>query len=167
LSSTNWSEAALAAGGDLAPDVGRIFDNARGEHQGEYGDGDVDKEDPAPGEVVGDPAAQGGADHRRQHDRHAVDGEGLAALARRKRIDEDRLLAGLQAAAPGSLQDAKENQQRKRWGETAEHGTEAEERHADHVEALAPDKRHQISAGRKDDGVGNQIGRQHPGRFVR
>ena len=41
------------------------------------------QENPAPGEVVGDPAAQGGSDGRREHDGDAVDGESLAALVRR------------------------------------------------------------------------------------
>jgi hypothetical protein len=86
--------------------VGRVFDDARGEDEGEDGDGHVDEEDPAPVVVVGDPAAEGGADGGREHDRHAIDGEGLAALSGREGVGEDGLLAGLEAAAAHALEHA-------------------------------------------------------------
>ena len=62
--------------------------------------------------VVGDAAAQRRADGRREHDRHAVDGERHAALLRREGVGQDRLLAGRSPPPPSSLQDAEEDQQR-------------------------------------------------------
>ena len=159
-------EPAFALVGDFFADVGWIFNDARGEEEGENGDGDVDEEDPAPGVVVGDPAAERGTDGGREDDGHPIDGEGLAAFAGRKGVREDGLLAGLEAAAAGSLEDAEKDEQRKRGSEAAEHGADAKERDADHVEALASEEGDEIGAGRKNDGVGDEVGSQNPGSFV-
>ena len=70
----------------------------------------VDEEDPVPGEIVGDPAAERRADGRRDDHGDAVEREGLAALFRRKGIGEDGLLAGRHAAAAEPLQDAEKDQ---------------------------------------------------------
>ena len=56
---------AFAALADVG-EVGRIFDDAVGEVEGEDADGDVEEEDPAPAVVVDDPAADGGAEDGRQ-----------------------------------------------------------------------------------------------------
>ena len=78
-------------------------------------DRDVEEEDPAPGVVVDDPAADGGAEHGRDDDGHAVNREGHAALLRREGVGEDGLLAGLEAAAGRALQDAEEDQHAEAW----------------------------------------------------
>src|ERR1700710_1747141 len=57
-----------------------VFDHAVAEVERDEPDGDVDEEDPVPVEVVGDPAAEGGADGGGDNDGHAVDGEGLATF---------------------------------------------------------------------------------------
>src|SRR4029077_12548578 len=44
-----------------ALEVGWILDEPRGQEDRQNAYGNVDKEDPAPGEVVGDPTAEGGA----------------------------------------------------------------------------------------------------------
>jgi hypothetical protein len=67
-----------------------------------------------PVEVVGDPAAEGGADGGRDDDGHAVDREGLAALFDGEGVGEDGLLAGREAAAAEALQDAGDDEQRQR-----------------------------------------------------
>ena len=41
-----------------------------------------------------------------------------------------------------------------------------EQRHAAHVKPLASDDRREPSAQRQNDGVGNQIGREHPRALV-
>ena len=99
-----------------ALEVGRVFDHAVGEIEREQADGDVDEEDPVPVEVVGDPAAEGGADGGRDDDGHAVDGEGLAALFDGEGVGEDGLLAGGEAAAAGALQDAGDDEEGQRVG---------------------------------------------------
>ena len=99
-------------------------------------------------------------------DGEAVHGEGLAAFFGREGVGEDGLLGGGETAAADALQDAEEDQQRKRRGEAAEGGADAEERDADHVELLAPDEGGHVGAGGKDDGVGYEIGGEDPGGFV-
>ena len=91
-----------------------------GEEEGEQADGDVDEENPAPVVIVGDPAAESGADGRGDDDRHAEDGEGLAALLGREGVREDGLFAGAHASSAGALQDAEENEEGQRRREAAE-----------------------------------------------
>ena len=75
-----------------------------GEEEGHDADGDVDEEDPAPVVVVGDPAAEHGADGGRGDDGDGVEGEGGGALGGREGVDQDGLLDGGEAAAADALQ---------------------------------------------------------------
>ena len=95
-------------------EVGWIFDHAVAEVERDETDGEVDEEDPVPVEVVGDPAAEGGADGGRDDDGHAVEGEGLAALFDGEGVGEDGLFAGCETASSGALQDAGDDEQRER-----------------------------------------------------
>ena len=137
----------------LALHVGRVLDEARGQYQGKNADGNIQQKDPAPGEVVGDPAAEGGADRRRQHDREAIHGEGHAAFGGGKSVGQNGLLAGLQAAAARALQDAKENQHAQVRRQSAQERTDGEDGHAAHVETLAPNDGRNPAAQRQYDGV--------------
>src|SRR5580704_18343690 len=92
-----------------------------------------------PGEIVGDPAADGRADGRRDNDGDAVEREGLAASLRWKSVGEDGLLAGRHAAAAEPLKDAEENQRAKIGSKPAQQGAYREQPHTDHVEPLAAD----------------------------
>jgi hypothetical protein len=74
-------------------ELGRIFDHAVRQEEREQADGQVDEEDPVPVEVVGDPAAERGADGRREDNGHAIDGKGLPALLNGEGIGEDGLFA--------------------------------------------------------------------------
>ena len=96
----------------------------------------------------------------------AVEREGLAAPLRRKRVGEDGLLAGRHAAAAEPLQDAEEDQRAQARRQSAQQRAHREQRHADHVEALAADDVRQPAAHRQHHGVGDQIGRDHPGALV-
>ena len=147
-------------------DVGWIFDHAVGEPEGEDADGDVDEEDPVPVEVVGDPAAEGGADGRRDDDGHAVEGEGLAAFFNGEGIGEDGLLGGCEAAAADALEDAAEDKDGESGGDAAEEGAEGEEGDAGHVEALAADAVGDPSGDGEDDGAGDEVAGEDPGGFV-
>src|ERR1700734_2023117 len=93
-------------------EVRRVFDHTVGEPKGEYADRDVDEEDPVPVEVVGDPAAESGADGGCDDDRHAVDGEGLTTLFDGEGVGEDGLLARGEAAASSALKDARKDEER-------------------------------------------------------
>ena len=55
----------------------------------------------------------------------------------RESIGQNRLLARLQAAAAGALEDAEENQHRQIGRQAAEKRTDREQRDAAHVKALA------------------------------
>ena len=99
----------------VARDVRRIVDERGGEKDREQADGNIDEEDPAPRIVVGDPAAQGGANDGSDDNAHAVDGHGHALLFGRKAFDQNGLRDGLQAAATGALQDAEENKHGQGW----------------------------------------------------
>jgi hypothetical protein len=50
--------------------------------------------------------------------------------------------------------------------EAAQHRTEREQSETGHEEGFAAEHPSQKAAGRQDDGVGNQISGDHPGRFV-
>ena len=82
------------------------MDEAVGEIEREDADGNVDEEDPAPVVVVGDPAAEDGADGGRGDDGDGVEGEGRGSFGGRKGVDEDGLFDRREAAAADALQDA-------------------------------------------------------------
>ena len=122
-----------------ALEVGRILNEPRGEQDRQNADGDIDEEDPAPGEVVGDPSAEGGADRGSGDDGHSIDRECHASFRGRKGVRENGLLAGLQASAAGALQDAADDQHREVRRESAQERTDGEQGDAAHVEVLASD----------------------------
>src|SRR5262249_12563115 len=88
--------------------VGRIADQQRRKQQRKNAYRDIDVKNPAPGKIVGDPAAEPGADGRRDDDGDTVHGESHAALFQRKCVVQDGLLAWLQTDAAHSLQNAAE-----------------------------------------------------------
>src|ERR1017187_3169335 len=87
-------------------EIGRVLNEPRGQQQGNDADRNVDEKNPAPGEVVGDPAAEGRADRRCSDYGDAVNRKGHAAFGGRKGVGKNGLLAGLQAASAGALQHA-------------------------------------------------------------
>ncbi len=92
------------------------MDEAVGEEEGEQADGDVDEEDPAPVVVVGDPAAEDGADGGCGDDGDGVESEGRGAFGGREGVDEDGLLDGREAAAADALKDAGDEHDAEAWG---------------------------------------------------
>ena len=80
-----------------------VFDEAIGKVERKQRDGNIDEEDPAPVEVIGNPAAQGRPDGGRYHDGEAVECEGVSALLGREGIGENGLLGWGQAAAARAL----------------------------------------------------------------
>src|SRR5579862_268276 len=95
-----------------APEVRRIFDEARREKNRKDAYRNVNEENPSPGEVVRNPSAESWTDGRRGHHRDAVNSKRHAAFRCRKSVRQNRLLAGLQAAPAGALQNAEENEGR-------------------------------------------------------
>ena len=66
--------------------VRRIADQQVREQQGNYADGNVDEENPAPIEIVGNPTAQRRTDRRRQHHRHAIHREGHSTFSEAQNV---------------------------------------------------------------------------------
>ena len=126
----------------------------------------IDKENPVPGEIVGDPSADRRPHRRRDNDGNAIKRKSLAASVRRKSIGKNGLFAGRHAAAAESLQDTKENQGAKARSKAAKQRADGEQGNADHIEALASDDIGQPAARRQNHRIGDQIGGDHPGAFV-
>ncbi|GJE03234.1 hypothetical protein GMJLKIPL_5185 [Methylobacterium isbiliense] len=145
---------------------GRVLDEEVDQHQGHHADRGVDQEAPVPGIGVGEPAAEGRPDHRRDHDGDPVEREGLAALLRREGIRQDRLRErGHTAAEP--LQHPEEQQRFEAPGEAAQHRRDGEERDRRHEERLAPVALGEEARRGQHDRVGDEVARHHPGRLVR
>ena len=85
--------------------------------------GNVDEENPAPGVIVGDPAAERGADDRRHHHAHAEMAMAMPRLAGGKLSSRIACAMGCNAAAARALQDAEEHQRSRRLG-ASPHSTE-------------------------------------------
>ena len=146
-------------------EVGRVFDQAVGEDEGDDADRDIEEEDPTPGIVVDDPAADGGTEDGRGDDGDSIDGEGHAAFLRREGVGEDGLLAGLESAAGCALKDSKEDEHAKSGGDAAEKRCDGEKKDAGHVKALASHTVGNPAGDGQDHGVGDEIAGQDPGGF--
>src|SRR5713101_9445260 len=149
-----------------APEIGRVLYESRGEQHGNDADGNVDKENPAPGKVVGNPSTKRWSDGGSGDNGDAVDGESHASLGGLKSIGQYSLLAGLQAASASALQHAANDKGGQVRGQAAQERANCEEGNATHVEILAAHDRRKPSAERQDDGVRNKIRSQHPGAFI-
>ena len=143
-----------------------IFDHAVRQEEREQAEGDVDEEDPVPVEVVGDPSAQGGANGRSDDNSHTVDGEGLPSFFYGEGVCKDGLLAGSEAAAACSLQDARDDQERKGVGDAAEKGAACKHDDAGHVEALASEPVGEPAGDGQDDSARDKIAGENPGGFL-
>src|SRR5579863_54796 len=146
--------------------VRRIGDEQRGHQNREDADGNVDEKNPAPGEIVGNPAAEsrtyGGSDDHA----HAINGHGHALFFARETVHEDSLRNGLQAASAGALQHAKENERAEAWSKPAKERANGENCDAGHVELLAPKNIGEPAGQRQNDGVGDEVGSEHPSALV-
>ena len=129
--------------------------------------GNIDEEDPAPREIVGDPSAQRGADGWRKHRHEAIEREGLPAFMRLKRVRHDRLRHGLHAAAAGALDHAKDQQQRQRRRRAAKETGNGEDSNAEDEEIAAAHQARSPSAQRQHDRIRDQVACQHPRSLVR
>ena len=145
---------------------GRVFDQAKNQKQRQDAHRQVDEENPAPGIVVRDPAAQGGPDRRRDDGGDAIEREGHAALPRRKSVRQDGLRHGLQSAPARALQHAKQNNRPEAGRNPAQQRTHGEDHQTHHEESLAAEHAGEPSADGQHDGIRNQVGSEHPGALV-
>ena len=150
----------------LALDVRRIVDVARHHHEREDAHRDVEVEDPSPGVVVGDPAAEGGADDGRDDDAESVGGHCLTMFFFRKCLQQDGLGEGLQTASGEALQYTEDDELGQAAGESAEQGSDGESGNTGQQHSAASEVAGQPPGHGQDDGVGHQVGGDHPGSFL-
>src|SRR2546425_944912 len=81
-----------------------------GQEQRDDSGWNINEENPAQREAVGDPAAEGRPDGRCVYDRHAVKRKSSRTLGGRKRIYEDRLLDWGQASSGDALEQSEKDQ---------------------------------------------------------
>ena len=150
----------------LAAQVRRIEDEQLRHDDRRNADREVDVEDPAPAVAVGQPSADDGAENRRDDDAEAPEAHGLAALVRLEGFEEHRLRQRLQGAAGRALNDAEEDERSERRREAAQKRRRGEADDRQHQQPLAAEHAREPAGHRQNDGVGDQIGRQDPGRFI-
>ena len=134
-----------------------------GGDRGRHRDQDVHVQAPAPGEVLGEDAAEQQADGGAGDGDAAVEAEGFAALVgvgegggqqRERRRGEDR--------AEGALQGAGADQDREAGGEAAERGGAGEPDQADDEDALAAEEVADPAAEQQQAAEGERVGGDDP-----
>ena len=98
----------------------RLVDERGDERERKRSNRDIDEEDPVPGRIVGDVAADRRSERRRDDDGDAVSRESLRALRGWKRVGEHRLFAWRHAAAAQPLKGARGDQQSEAGREPAQ-----------------------------------------------
>ena len=139
---------------------------AHGEQQGEEADRHVDVEHRAPDEGVGQPAAEGGAEHRRDHDAEAENGERLAVLLLGEGIEQDGLAQRHERRAANALQQPEDHHAFEVPGESAQRRGDHEADDREDQEAAPAESRGEIAGERHHHGGRDEIGGEHPGDLI-
>ena len=136
------------------------------DQDGERTDRHVHVEDPAPGKVVDQEAAEQRAGDRCDGEHGADQAHVAAALAGRDDVRDDRLRAHHQAAGADPLKGAKADQLPHRLREPGEHraGQEDQDRGEEH--GLAPEHVAELPVQRGRDRRGEQVGGHDPGEVI-
>ena len=156
----------LPEAGAVGLDPRRVLYQPGDQEEGQNTDRNVDEEDPAPGEVVGDPAAERGSDGGREDGDQAIEGECLAAFLRLEAVGHDGLGHGLHSAAAGSLQNAADKQHGQRRRSAAEEAGDGKNHNAEQKEITASHHAGSPCADGQYDGVRDQVAGQHPCALV-
>ena len=109
----------------LRDDLLVLVDEGRDHHEAEHADRDVDVEDPRPGVVVDDVAAERRADGGAEHDGHGEERHRHALLLGRERLPQDRLLGRLERARAEALEDAVDDERVERARRAAQRSSRA------------------------------------------
>ena len=126
----------------------------------------VDIEDPAPGSVLHDKAADQRADHRRQA-KHTAEQPLIApAFGRRDHVGYRRHADDHQTAAAEPLKGAHQHQLRHVLRQPAQRRSREEQQNRDLQHPLAAKQIAELTVQRHHDGGGEDIGRHHPGKLV-
>lgn len=144
---------------------GQLQDHGHDGH-GDQPEWDVDVEAPAPGEVVGEVAAQQGAGDRGQAEGGADQAHEPAALAGRHDVRDDRLHADHQAARADTLHRAEGDQLVHGLGPAGERRADDEDQDRELEDAFAAEEVAELAVDRQADGGGEQVGGDRPGHLV-
>ena len=153
---------------DVAP-RGRVAHRGeREEHDddGEDADRDVDVEDPAPAEIVGEIATDDGTDDRGDAEDPGKDALQPGALGRRVEIGDGSEHAREENAAEDSLKRAERDELGHVLRLTAESRCDDEADHSGEKEGLPAEEVAELSGDRRQDGRGHQIRRGDPREVV-
>ena len=149
----------------LALEIVRVVHPEPREKHRDDADRDVDVEHPPPGPVVRQPAAEHRPQNGRDDNAEAPEAHGLAALMRRKGFEQHGLRQRLHDAAGQALHDSEDDQHRQVRRHAAQGRREREGRDREDEQAFSAEERGQPSRHRQHDGVGGDVGRQHPCRL--
>ncbi len=149
----------------LDPWSGQLQDDGDDGH-GDQAEGHVDVEAPAPGEVVGEVAAEQRAGDRGESEGGADQAHEAAALAGRDDVRDDRLHADHQAARADALDRAEGDQLVHGLGAAGQRGADDEDQDGELEDALAAEEVAELAVDRQADGGGEQVGGDRPGHLV-
>ncbi len=132
----------------------------------DHADREVDEEDPAPGQRRGEEAAEQRADHAGQPEHGTEEALVAAALARRHDVADRRHRAHHQAAAAEPLERPEQDQLGHALRDPTQRraGQEHDQRELEHD--LAAVQVAELAVDRRDRGLREQIGGDHPGDVV-
>ena len=139
-----------------------LRDRDRDHGQRGRADGQVDVEHPAPGRVVDDQAAEGGADDRAGGERRADQALVAAAIARRDDDADRRDREGEEPAGARPLHGASRDELAHALREPAEHRAEQEDRDREDVEQPPPVDVAELPVQRDGDRHREHVGGDHP-----
>jgi hypothetical protein len=150
---------------DLVADLlGRHVQDGEQVDQGRAAEREVDVEDPAPGEAVGDEAAgqraaDGGEHHHHHHVAHVA-----AAFPRRHDVAERGHRPDHQAAGPQALQRAEPDELLHVLRQAGQGRADQEDHDREDEELLAAVHVAELAVERRGDRRGQHVGRDHPGQ---
>ena len=127
--------------------------------------GNVDVENPAPGIIFREPAAQHRSQHGREHHAQHIGRHRRAAFLGRKTFQQNRLRNRLQRATARPLHNGSKDQKGEIRRGTAGKRRQRENADAHQKKALAPKLGGKPRRCRQDDGVRDEITRLNPRRL--
>ncbi|GGX72339.1 hypothetical protein GCM10010358_28430 [Streptomyces minutiscleroticus] len=134
--------------------------------QGEQAEGHVDVEAPAPGEVVGEVAAEQRSGDRGEAERGADEAHVAAALPGRHDVRDDRLYADHESARADALQGAPGDELVHRGRPAGQRGAGDEDDDGELEDALAAVEVAELAVDGQADRRGEQVGGDRPGHPV-
>ena len=147
----------INAAGLVLADVMRVAHEGADHHHRERAHRQVEVEDPAPGVVVGDPAAERGPEDGREDDAQPKCRHRRAVPLGRESLQQDGLRQRLQSAAGEALQHAEEDEPFQAGGHSAEQRGQGEAGDAGQQNPAAPEAVRQPARHRQNDGVRHQV----------